>query len=133
MKIHHIGMVVNNIVLHYETYYKNVLGYNDLSEIYIDDKIGVSVAFLNLNDKIYLEFVQPLNEYSPVSNFLKKRGQTLHHLCFEVDDIDAECERFRNNNYMVTMKPVEAVAFKGKRVAFLMCKDENHLIELLER
>jgi len=133
MKIHHIGMVVNNIEAHYKAYYKNVLGYEGLSEIYKDEKIGVSVAFLNLNDKIYLEFVQPLNENSPVSNFLKKRGQTLHHLCFEVDDIYAECERLRNNNYMVTMQPVEAAAFNGKKVAFLMCKDENHLIELLEK
>lgn len=133
MKIHHVGMVVNNIKAHYESYYKKVLGYEGLSEIFADEKIGVSVAFLNLNDKIFLEFVQPLGENSPVANYLKKKGQTLHHLCFEVDDIDAECEKFRNNNYMIVMKPVEAVAFKGKRVAFLMCKDENHIIELLEK
>ncbi len=133
MEIHHIGLVVNDIKLHYENYYKNALGYNEISEIFRDDKIGVYVAFINLNNKIYLELVQPLDENSPVYNFLKKRGQTLHHLCFMVENINDECNRLREHNYFITMQPIPAKAFNGRKVAFLMSKDENHLIELLEK
>lgn len=133
MKIHHIGLVVKNINRHYEDYYKKALGYNELSEIYKDERLGVYVAFINLNNKIYLELVQPIDKNSPVNNFLEKRGQTLHHLCFEVGNLNNECERLRKHNYFITMEPAPAKAFNGRNVAFLMSKDENHLIELLEK
>jgi methylmalonyl-CoA/ethylmalonyl-CoA epimerase len=133
MIIHHIGMVVRDIDDHFQKYFKNALGYDDISQTYHDEKIGVNVAFINLNDKIYLELVQPIDEKSPVHNFLQKRGQTLHHLCFEVDNIELKCEELRNKNYMVTMPPTPAVAFGGRNVAFLMSKDENYLIELVQK
>jgi len=133
MIIHHVGLVVNNIEEHFKKYFCEALGYTEIGPIYKDENIGVYVAFINMNDKIYLELVQPIDIQSPVSNYLKKFGQTLHHLCFEVEDIDAECSRLRGLKYMVTMQPIPAVAFKGKRVAFLMSKEENYLIELLEQ
>jgi methylmalonyl-CoA/ethylmalonyl-CoA epimerase len=132
MVIHHIGLVVKNIEEHYEKYFHNSLGYDNLSQIFIDEKIGVKVAFINMNDKIFLEFVEPLNENSPVNNYLRKHGQTLHHLCFEVENLEAECELLRDKNYLITMPPTPAVAFGGRRVVFLMAKEEDFLIELLE-
>lgn len=132
MTIHHVGMVVKNIDEHYGKYYRDALGFEEISETYVDETIGVKVAFINLNDKIYLELVEPLNDNSPVRNYLNKKGQTLHHLCFEVNDIMQECERLRNMNYMITMGPTPAKAFNGRSVAFLMSKDENFLIELLQ-
>jgi methylmalonyl-CoA/ethylmalonyl-CoA epimerase len=132
MVIHHIGLIVNNIEEHYTKYFRNALGYTGISQTYKDEKIGVRVAFINMNDKIYLEFVEPLNDKSPVYNFLQKRGQSLHHLCFEVENIETECVRLREKNYFITMSPTPAVAFNGRRVAFLMSKEENFLIELLE-
>jgi methylmalonyl-CoA/ethylmalonyl-CoA epimerase len=133
MIIHHIGMVVKNIEEHFQKHFKDALGYEDISQTYNDEKIGVRVAFINMNDKIYLELVQPIDEKSPVYNFLQKRGQTLHHLCFEVDNIEIKCNELRNKNYMVTMPPTPAVAFGGRNVAFLMSKDENYLIELVQQ
>jgi methylmalonyl-CoA/ethylmalonyl-CoA epimerase len=133
MIIHHIGLVVKDIESHYRQYFHDALGYQEISPVYRDETIGVLVAFINMNDKIFLELVQPISDKSPVQNFLQKRGQTLHHLCFEVDDITKECEHLRNNNYMITMQPTPAVAFNGRNVAFLMSKDENYLIELLQK
>ncbi len=132
MIIHHIGLVVKNIEDHFTKYFKNALGYNEISQIYNDNIIGVRVAFVNLNNLINIELVEPLNSDSPVSNYLQKRGQTLHHLCFEVNNLETECERLRDNNYFITMPPTPAVAFGGRKVAFLMSKDENYLIELLQ-
>jgi len=132
MVIHHVGMVVKNIEKHYAKYFKEALGFNDISKIFTDENIGVKVAFINMNDKIFLELVEPIDDNSPVSNYLKKRGQTLHHLCFEVNDLEYECARLREKDYLITMAPIAAAAFDGRRVAFLMSKEENYLIELLE-
>ena len=132
MIIHHVGLVVKNIREHYEKYYRDALGFKDMSEIYTDKNIGVKVAFINMNNKIYLELIEPLDEKSPVQNFLTKRGQTLHHLCFETNDIQNECDRLRESDYLITMQPTPAAAFNGRNVAFLMAKDENFLIELLQ-
>lgn len=131
--IHHIGVVVKNIDEHFQKYFKEALGYDEISQTYTDEKIGVKVAFINMNDKIYLELVQPLDSKSPVYNFLQKRGQTLHHLCFEVDDVSVKCKELRDKNYMVTMPATPAVAFGGRNVAFLMSKEENYLIELVQK
>ncbi|MEW6195429.1 MAG: VOC family protein [Bacteroidota bacterium] len=133
MIIHHVGLIVKNIEKHYSKFFMDTLGYKEISQIYNDYNIGVRVAFINLNNKIYLELVEPLKENSPVSNYLQKFGQSLHHLCFEVDNLEIECERLRNNNYFITMPPTPAVAFEGRKVAFLMSKDENYLIELLQK
>jgi methylmalonyl-CoA/ethylmalonyl-CoA epimerase len=133
MIIHHIGLVVNNIEEHFRKYFCDALGYKEIGQTFVDTRIGVAVAFINLNDKIFLELVQPLDDKSPVQGYLKKRGQTLHHLCFEVEKIDEECERLRSKDYMITMQPTPAVAFNNRRVAFLISRDEDYLIELLEQ
>lgn len=133
MIIHHIGMVVKDINHHYQKYFKEALGFDEISQTFTDEKIGVKVAFINMNNKIFLELVQPIDEKSPVFNFLQKRGQTLHHLCFEVDNVESMCNELRNKNYMITMPPTPAVAFEGRSVAFLISADENYLIELVQK
>lgn len=133
MIVHHIGLVVKNIEEHYNRYYYSALGFNEISKIFVDKIIGVKVAFINLNNKIYLELIEPIDNSSPVFNFLQKRGSSLHHLCFEVENIHYECERLREFNYLVTLSPTPAVAFDNRKIAFLMSKEENFLIELLEK
>ena len=133
MVIHHIGLVVNNIDEHYQKYFKNALGFSEISETFCDETIGVFIAFINMNDKVILELIQPIDDNSMVANFLQKHGQSLHHLCFEVEDINSKCEQLRNTNYLVTMPPTPAAAFNGRKVAFLMSKAENYFIELLEK
>ena len=133
MELHHIGMVVNNIAEHYKKYFSLLLRSAELSQIYKDEKLGVNVAFVKLNDKIYLEFVESLDNKSPIYNFLQKHGQSLHHLCFEVDNIETECSNMRKENYFITIPPTPAVAFNGRKVAFLLSKEADYLIELLEK
>jgi methylmalonyl-CoA/ethylmalonyl-CoA epimerase len=133
MEIHHIGLVVNSIKEHYTKYFSGFLKCAELSQVYMDEKLGVNVAFVNMNNKIYLEFVEPLNNNSPVYNFLQKHGQALHHMCFEVDNIEIECSNLQKGNYFITLPPTPAVAFNGRKVAFLLSKEADYLIELLEK
>jgi len=55
----------------------------------------------------------------------------LYHLCYEVDDLDAELKRFRARRCLPLGKPVPAVAFGGRRIVFLMTPQRD-LIELVE-
>lgn len=132
MVIHHVGLVVKNIHDHFKKHIHSALQFHELSQIIKDENLGVEVAFVNMNNRILLELVRPINDHSPVFNFLKKYGQTLHHICFEVTDIEKECERMRACGYMITAGPTPAAAFEGRKVAFLMAKEENYLIELLQ-
>jgi methylmalonyl-CoA/ethylmalonyl-CoA epimerase len=61
-----------------------------------------------------------------------KRGGGLHHLCYEVDQLDAQLERSRASGGLIVRLPIPAVAFGGRRIAWFYTK-EKLLIEYLER
>ncbi len=52
------------------------------------------VAFISMGE-CRLELLEPMGDDSPVGRFLKRRGEGLHHVCFRVDDIEAEISRLR--------------------------------------
>jgi methylmalonyl-CoA epimerase len=86
MKIHHIGLAVNSI--DEAAQYWKQLGFK-IEHREIVRSQSVEVAFLSLGN-VWLEFIQPAAEETPITNFLKKRGEGLHHICLEVDDIKKE-------------------------------------------
>jgi len=78
---------------------------------------GVKTAFLSVGDS-RLELLEPTGDASPVAKFIEKRGEGVHHLCFRVDDIDAELERLKAKGYrLINDSPVPGA--HGCRVAFL--------------
>ena len=83
MKLHHIGIVVKNI--------QKSLGelnqYLHFESATVPSLVGsqkVNICFLKTNN-VFLELIEPAQENSPISDFVKKKGG-FHHLCFEVDD-----------------------------------------------
>ena len=95
MKIDHIGIVVRDIqeALHV---YETALGL-PLREIAEVPDQQVRVAFLPIGDS-NVELVQPATGDSGIARFLEKRGEGIHHICVEVDDIDAVLTRLRAHN-----------------------------------
>ena len=77
------------------------------------------------------ELVEPAGEVSPVSNFLKKRGG-LHHVCYEIDDLESGLREARSVGLVIVADPAPAVAFGGRRIAWV-CSKKRLLMELLER
>ena len=78
---------------------------------------GVKTAFLSVGDS-RLELLEPTGDASPVAKFIEKRGEGVHHLCFRVDDIDAELARLKAKGYrLINESPVPGA--HGCRVAFL--------------
>ncbi len=79
-----------------------------------------------------LELVEPVSEKSPVRNILNKAGVSAYHFCYEVENLNDSIAELRKKKFMLLVKPVEAVAFDGRKICFLYHKDAG-LIELLEK
>ena len=131
MKLHHIGIVVKNI--------QKSLGelnqYLNFESTTVPSLVGsqkVNICFLKTNN-VFLELIEPTQENSPISDFVKKKGG-FHHLCFEVDDIHVELERMKKNGARVIVDVVSG--FENRLTAFVMLDMKNtncNLIELAEK
>ena len=131
MKLHHIGIVVKNI--------QKSLGelnqYLNFESTTVPSLVGsqkVNICFLKTNN-VFLELIEPAQENSPISDFVKKKGG-FHHLCFEVDDIHVELERMKKNGARLIVDVVSG--FENRLTAFVMLDMKNtncNLIELAEK
>lgn len=92
---------------------------------------GVAVAFLTVGDS-NIELMEPVAADTGVTRFLEKRGPGIHHLCLEVDDIEATLARLRE--YQVPLIHEQAmVGHNGRRYAFVHPKGTGGvLVELYE-
>ncbi len=88
MKFHHIGIVVNNIVNDGKII-ENVLRSKKASIPFHDKIQKVNVTFLDVGN-FYIELIEPAETETPVTSFLEKNGPGVHHLGFEVEDIESE-------------------------------------------
>jgi methylmalonyl-CoA/ethylmalonyl-CoA epimerase len=83
-RIHHVGVVVKRLTEAYR-FYRDVLGLPLLRERDVPDQ-GVRAALLAAGDT-EVELLEPLGAGSGIARFLERRGEGLHHLCFETPDI----------------------------------------------
>jgi methylmalonyl-CoA/ethylmalonyl-CoA epimerase len=127
--LHHVGYATRDIAKSRKLYEDP--GFAATTEVIHDPIQKVRVIFMATGTAVLVELVEPAADDSPVLNFLTKQGPGLHHLCYEADDLDAECARMREQGGIITCAPVPAVAFAGRRIAFVFRREG--LIELLER
>ena len=85
-RIHHVGIVVKRLTEAY-AFYRDVLGLPLVREAQLADQ-GVRAALLAAGDS-EIELLEPLGPSTPVGRFLARRGEGLHHLCFETPDVGA--------------------------------------------
>ena len=113
-------------------FYTDSLGYQLATEIIHDPGQGAYVQFLRLpGDRVFLELVQPDGPGSKLSRAVANGGG-LNHVCYAVDDIEAARLGMRKHGFFLIAPPVPAVAFKGRRIAWLRGKDQviTELVEL---
>ncbi len=132
LSLHHIGCVVDSIENRIESY-KASLGASSPTPIIEDPVQRVRVAFLDLPTPgaVRLELVQPAGPDSPVAQFLELGGG-LHHFCYEVDDLPSQIQWMKSLRAILVRSPQAAVAFGGRRIAWIRTQDQI-LIEYLER
>ena len=132
MKFSHLGVAVLNIEQALSVY-QEIFGYKVLSGPFDDPIQRASVCFVGTgipNDMI-IEVVASLDENSPVSKMLVK-GVGAYDTCYEVDDIEQALADIRKKGCVIINKPVPAVAFKGRRIAWFYTPTRQ-LVEVVER
>lgn len=94
---------------------------------------GVTVVFITLpNTKI--ELITPLGEASPIAGFLAKNpGGGMHHVCYEVDDIQAARDHLQAKGARVLGDGEPKIGAHGKPVLFLHPRDFNGTLVELEQ
>ena len=129
-RFHHVGFVVADIVSSAEKFSRS-LGASWDGCIFDDPLQKARVTFLRTHPADpAIELVQPAAEESPVQRFLNDRGG-LHHFCYEVEDLDRDLSAMRSRGAAIAKRPKPAVAFGGRRIAWVITA-EGLLVELLE-
>jgi methylmalonyl-CoA/ethylmalonyl-CoA epimerase len=130
--LHHLGFAVSSISAVAEEFAVSISARWD-GEIIHDPIQRVRVSFFSPVDtrNPVFELVEPASDGSPVSNFLKKGGG-LHHVCYEIDDLESGLREARGVGLVIVADPAPAVAFGGRRIAWV-CSKRRLLVELLER
>ena len=128
-KINHIGIIVQDIEEALKVYQK-ALGL-ELTRIEERPDREVNIAFLPVGDSD-IELVQPTTKEGGVASFLEKRGEGLHHICLEVDDIEKALAELREKGIrLIDEQPRQGP--HGERVAFIHPKSTHGvLFELYE-
>ena len=115
VNINHIGIVVHNIEKSLQ-FWQNVLGI-ELDYTESVPSMNLELAWLPVNST-RIELLEPTTtEENEYTDFLKDKGPGVHHICLEVDDIDAMLTRLKENG--VRLKDKVAIELPGRKLAFL--------------
>ena len=115
LNLHHLGIAVEDLdaaILVYSDLFGATLEHRER----VPDQ-GVEAASLRIGAS-RIELLQPLGLDTPVGRFLAKRGQGMHHMAFEVEDLPAELERLKADGVLLVDEQPRRGLF-GLQVAFV--------------
>ncbi len=128
LKIDHIGVAVKSAE-EASKIFKSVLGLQTEEEILEDRKLKVVMVKIG---ESRVELLEDLDENGTISKFIEKRGEGLHHMALEVDDVYKSVEKLKAEGYRILSDPAPGAG--GTIVAFVHPKDVHGvLLELVER
>jgi methylmalonyl-CoA/ethylmalonyl-CoA epimerase len=114
MKIDHIAIAVNDVEESAKIY-QQALGVDDVEFETVESE-GVKIAIIHL-ENARIELMQPTNDTSPIKKFLDKKGQGLHHMALETENIEGEVNRMEGCGiqFLGNIRPGSA----GTKVTFI--------------
>lgn len=128
-KLEHIGIAVRDLEVSIKTY-ETLLSTNCYKRETVESE-GVITAFFQ-TEHTKIELLEATNEKSPIHKFIQKKGEGIHHMAFEVEDIKNEMSRLKKEGYRLLNKEPKQGADQ-KLVCFIDPKDSHGvLIELCQ-
>jgi methylmalonyl-CoA/ethylmalonyl-CoA epimerase len=132
-RIYHLGYAVEDIEAA-SRFYRENFGAEPTEPEVIEEQ-GIVAVMFRVGESM-IELVQPTRPDSPVGKFLAKRGEGVHHVAYEVDDLDAALAGLKNNGVELTDEEPRTGA-GGARMAFVHPKSVfgvlTELVELPDR
>ncbi len=130
MKIDHLGIAVRSIQDSL-AFYRDMLGLELSGQETVEDQ-GVHVALLPAGEA-RIELLEPISDDTTVGRFIAKRGEGLHHICYEVEDLQSRLEKLNSQGARL-LDGYPRRGAEGKLVAFLHPASANGvLVELVEK
>lgn len=129
--LYHVAIAVKSIKA-VEELYEAALGLKVTHREVVEEQ-GVKSSMLEPEGGgTPVELLEPLNDNSPISKFLEKRGEGIHHICFTVDDIESVLKNLKAQGVQL-IDESPRIGTYGAKVAFIHPKAMNGvLIELAE-
>ena len=128
-KIEHIGIAVKSLEVA-NILFEKLFGAPAYKEEEVASE-GVKTSFF-MNGPNKIELLEATNPESPIAKFIEKKGEGIHHIAFDVENIYAEIDRLKNEGF-VLLNEIPKKGADNKLVAFLHPKSTNGvLIELCQ-
>ncbi|MEQ8415738.1 MAG: methylmalonyl-CoA epimerase [Imperialibacter sp.] len=127
--VEHIGIAVKSLI-DGNAVYEKLLGVAPYKSEEVASE-GVMTSFFKVGST-KIELLEGTNDLSPISKFIEKRGEGIHHVAFEVNDIKTEMERLRKEGFVLLNEEPKKGA-DNKLVCFVHPKGTNGvLVELCQ-
>ena len=128
-KIEHLGIAVKNLEAS-NMIYSKLLGVAPYKTEIVESE-GVNTSFFKVGEN-KIELLEATKPESSIAKFIEKRGEGIHHVAFDVDDIQVEMERLRREGFTILNENPKLGA-DNKLICFVHPKDTSGvLIELCQ-
>ena len=128
-KIEHIGIAVKNLE-NSNALFKALFGEAHYKTEGVESE-GVNTSFFKIGET-KIELLEATKEDSPIAKFIEKKGEGIHHIAFDVEDIHKEVKRLEKEGFKL-INPIPKNGADNKLVVFLHPKSTNGvLVELCQ-
>jgi len=128
--IEHLGIAVKDLA-NDSLFWKHILKINHRSKEVVEEQ-GVTTDIYDTGQG-KVELLQATHPASPIEKFIKKRGAGIHHVCFEVEDINSAIQELKENKIHV-LSDEPSIGAEGFKVVFIHPNSTGGvLVELAER
>jgi methylmalonyl-CoA epimerase len=128
-KIEHIGLAVKDIE-EAAKLYQDAFGCRVSDPIDVPDR-KLKIAFIDISGT-KLELLMGTDDESVISKFIEKKGEGIHHICFEVEEVEKAAAQLQEKGIELVDKP--RMGAEGKKIVFINPKSTHGvLIELKEK
>ena len=130
LRLHHTGVVVADLDAAAAKY--RALGFTDGVSISVPEQAIEAIVYPTGEGR-YLELISPTDAEGPIAAFMAKRGEGMHHVAYQVDDIEAELNRLRAAGVRLIDETPREGAHAGWLIAFIHPESTNGgLTELVQ-
>lgn len=124
LRLHHIGVVVEDLDAAAECY--AALGFTDGERFSVEEQAIEAIVYSAGEDE-YVELISPTDPEGPIARFMGKRGEGMHHVAYQVDDVAATIERLREAGVRLIDDPPRT-GTHGWTIAFVHPESTNGVL-----